>query len=74
MRKIISPITPDLSNLPFNLRSNMASKLGIYEFNIMPINEQANYLWENGTFLANRVKGSMKIQLLVLDRFQHQQP
>ena len=26
--------------------------LGIYEFNQLTINEKANYLWENGTFLA----------------------
>ena len=47
----------------------MASKLGIYEYNIMPLNEQADYLWDNGTFLANRVKGTMKIQLHSLSNF-----
>ncbi|GAA4461799.1 hypothetical protein GCM10023189_37690 [Nibrella saemangeumensis] len=28
-------------------------KLGLYEYNILPIAEQANLLWEHGTYLQN---------------------
>ncbi len=35
----------------------------------MPLTEQADYLWNNGTFLANRVNDGMKIQLHALSNF-----
>lgn len=31
----------------------MSSKIGIYEFNMMTFDEQAEVLWERGVFLTN---------------------
>ena len=47
----------------------MGSKLGVYGFNIMPVNERADYLWDNGTFLATRIEDGMKINLHALSNF-----
>jgi len=35
----------------------------------MPLSEQADCLWSNGTFLANRVNDGMKVQLHALSNF-----
>ncbi len=47
----------------------MAGKLGIYEFNLMSLHVQAATLWDNGTFLANRIDGNFRFNLYSLSDF-----
>jgi hypothetical protein len=48
----------------------MASKLGIYEFNLMPFDEQANTLWDYGSCLTERLgENGIKYQLHALSDF-----
>ena len=40
-----------------------------YEFNLLPINDQASYTWENGTYLASIFEGDYSINLYWADKF-----
>ncbi len=40
-----------------------------YEFNLLPINNQAAYTWENGTYLASRFEEDYSINLYWVDKF-----
>lgn len=45
------------------------SKMGLYEFNILPDSEKADIVWEHGAFLTNRVEGRFGINLYSLSDF-----
>ena len=40
-----------------------------YEFNILPIKQQAAYTWENGIYLASRKENYYAINLYSVDKF-----
>lgn len=44
-------------------------KITLYEFNILPDNEKADTVWENGVFLLNRVVEGNAINLYSLNDF-----
>lgn len=44
-------------------------KIGIYEFNLLETNEQADYLWNNGEFITNAIQHGVTHQLHVLHDF-----
>jgi len=47
----------------------VSEKLGIYEFNLMPIDMQAETLWDKGVFLTNLIIGKMRCNLYSLSNF-----
>jgi hypothetical protein len=44
-------------------------KVDIFEFNLMPTNDQAAYTWEFGTYLASRSWKNHSINLYHVDKF-----
>ena len=47
----------------------VSEKIGIYEFNLLHIDVQAAYLWDNGTFLTNIIEGGQRHNLYSLSNF-----
>ena len=43
--------------------------MDIYQFNILPTNQQAAYTWENGIYLASRNENYFAINLYSVDIF-----
>ena len=43
--------------------------MDIYQFNLMPLKEQAQYTWEHGIYLATRKVDTYKVNLNHLDKF-----
>lgn len=41
----------------------------LYEFNRLPINERANYLWANGTFIMNVKQTEHSFNLYTLNSY-----
>lgn len=65
-----SPKLPNSRNLASTFRKRfMNIKIGIYEFTLMPTDEQANYLWDNGEYITHSIREGMRYQLHVLSNF-----
>lgn len=47
----------------------MSSKIGIYEFNLMPMDEQSRTVWEFSEFVANHIEGDLRHQLRSINDF-----
>ena len=43
--------------------------VGLYEFKMMPLAAQAEYIWDNGKFLATRRAGRFTINLYYLGSY-----
>ena len=68
-----------LSDIVFWIKSTVCSakwkqtdyfeQMDNYEFNLMDINDQASYTWDNGTYLASRTENDYSVNLYWVDKF-----